>query len=97
MRVVFDLDGTICEEKPTFERALAKPFPKVVEYINKLHDEGTYIIIYSARGWAELVMTENWLKENGVPYDLLILGKPIYDVWYDDRAENLDMLVVKYE
>lgn len=97
MRIMFDLDGTICEEKPTFEKSLAKPFIKVIEYINNLHDAGNYIIIYSARGWPELVMTENWLKENGVPYDLLILGKPIYDKLYDDRAENLDWLLMEYE
>ena len=86
MRIVIDLDGTICEEKPTFEKSLAKPLPKAVEAINDLHDKGHFIIIYSSRGWAEYNMTLEWLKENGIPFDLLMLGKPIYDMWLDDKA-----------
>ena len=31
-------------------------------------------------------MTYNWLKKNRVPFDQLILGKPIGDFWIDDRA-----------
>ena len=31
-------------------------------------------------------MTTDWLKRNGFKYHQLILGKPIGDVWIDDRA-----------
>jgi hypothetical protein len=31
-------------------------------------------------------MTINWLDENQIPYDQVILGKPIGDYWIDDRA-----------
>ena len=50
------------------------------------YDEGHTIIIYSARTWMEFEMTTAWLKEHKVKYHQLIMGKPIGDVWIDDRA-----------
>jgi histidinol phosphatase-like enzyme len=83
---VFDLDGTICSEKPTFEKSLAEPIYGIITKINKLFDEGNHIIIYSARGWQEYNMTKYWLDSNSVKYHQLICGKPIYDYWIDDRS-----------
>jgi hydroxymethylpyrimidine pyrophosphatase-like HAD family hydrolase len=88
-KFVFDLDGTICEEKPTFEKLLAKPNTEIIQKINDLYHLGNNIMIYTARGWAEFSATEYWLKENGVKYHSLICGKPIYDIWVDDRACNV--------
>jgi hydroxymethylpyrimidine pyrophosphatase-like HAD family hydrolase len=87
MTVVFDIDGTIAEETPTFERCLASPIEGAKEKMNILYDTGVTIIIYTARGWAEYKMTKRWLDDNGFKYHQLIMGKPIYDVWYDDRAQ----------
>jgi hypothetical protein len=28
----------------------------------------------------------DWLNSNSIPFDQLILGKPIGDYWIDDRA-----------
>ncbi len=86
MRLIIDLDGTICSEEKQFSRALATPLANSVKTVNALKDEGHTIIIYSARTWAEYEMTEAWLKENGFKYDQLILGKPQGDYWIDDRA-----------
>ena len=86
MKVIIDLDGTICSEEKQFSRALAKIKNGAKESLEKLRDKGYKIIIYSARTWAEYEMTENWLKENKVPYDQIILGKPQGDYWIDDRA-----------
>lgn len=85
-RVVIDIDGTICEELPTFEKSLANPIAGALESVNKLYDSGVFIIFYTARGWAEFKMTENWLKSHGFKYHTLICGKPVYDMWIDDRA-----------
>jgi uncharacterized HAD superfamily protein len=85
-RVVIDMDGTICTEKPTFEKSLAVINKHAREVINKLHDSGVHVIIYTARGWAEYEMTKQWLLTNDIRYEQLICGKPIYDVWIDDRA-----------
>jgi len=85
-RVIIDMDGTICEELSRFDRPLARPVPNAIEVINKLYDSGWFIIIYTARDWSEYKMTEYWLKSNGIRYHLLLCGKPIYDIWIDDRA-----------
>jgi len=31
-------------------------------------------------------MTTAWLKHHGIKYHQLMLGKPVGDVWIDDRA-----------
>ena len=85
----FDLDGTLCQERKTFEKCLAAPKQNVIDVANKLYDEGNTIIIFTARSWSEHKMTEYWLKENKVKYHQLICGKPIYNVFVDDRALNV--------
>lgn len=86
MQIIIDLDGTICTEEKTFSRSLAKPIDGAIESINSLYEKGNTIIIYSARSWMEYEVTSDWLNKNGVKYHQLILGKPIGDVWIDDRA-----------
>lgn len=86
MILSIDLDGTICTEEKTFERALAKPIPGAREALQTLVNAGHTVVIYSARSWSELRMTEAWLKANEIPYHGLHLGKPVADVFIDDRA-----------
>jgi hypothetical protein len=82
------MDGTICKEMRQFSRCLAEPKADAIETINKLYDAGNTIIIYSARTWVEYEMTVDWLNRYGVKYHQLFMGKPIGDVWIDDRAIN---------
>lgn len=86
--VAVDIDGTICTEERTFERSLAKPLPDAVEALKMLKDNGNTIILYTARGWEQYRMTKAWLDENGFAYDQIVMGKPIADVWIDDRARH---------
>lgn len=86
MRLIIDLDGTICSEEKQFSRALAKPLPGSANFLQKLKQQGHTVIIYSARTWAEYEVTIEWLNSNFIPFDQLILGKPIGDYWIDDRA-----------
>lgn len=86
MQIIVDLDGTICSEEKTYSRSLAQPKPGAVESLKEFEEAGHTIIIYSGRSWPEYEMTFEWLKRNGVPFHQLILGKPIGDVWIDDRA-----------
>jgi len=86
MQIIVDLDGTLCTEERQFSRSLASPLPGAVEGVNALYRQGHTIIIYSARTWAEFEMTTHWLKTNGFLYHQLMLGKPVGDVWIDDRA-----------
>lgn len=86
MQIIIDLDGTICTEEKTFSRSLAQPKEGAVDSINKLFDAGHTIIIYTARTWMEFEMTTDWLKKNKLKFHQLVMGKPIGDVWIDDRA-----------
>jgi len=86
LRLIIDLDGTICTEEKQFSRSLAKPIEGALTAINKFKRLGYTIIIYSARTWAEYEMTVDWLNKNEIIFDQLILGKPLGDYWIDDRA-----------
>ena len=86
MQIIIDIDGTICTEERTYSRSMAKPLTNAVNSVNNLYDRGHTVILYSARAWVEYEMTIDWLKKNGFKYHQLILGKPIGDIWIDDRA-----------
>lgn len=90
MQIIIDLDGTICTEEKTYSRSLAKPKEGAVKSVNALYDQGNTIIIYSARTWMEFEMTTAWLKTHKIKYHQLVLGKPVGDVWIDDRAIPFD-------
>lgn len=86
MQLIIDIDGTICTEEKTYSRSLAKPLEGAVASINLLYEQGHTIIFYTARTWMEFEMTTDWLNRNGFKYHQLVMGKPIGDVWIDDRA-----------
>lgn len=85
----FDIDGTICTDGVEYKDA--KPFPKVVDRINKLYDKGNTIIVSTSRGsrsgkdWFEF--TEKQLNEWGIKYHELQVGKkPPAHIFVDDRS-----------
>ena len=97
MRAVFDLDDTICiHRNRDYENAV--PVLPVIQKMKMMHDDGWEIVIYSSRGQVSCKgdinlieqknrkITEKWLKDNNVPYDKLIFGKPIGDLYVDDKA-----------
>lgn len=91
MIINVDIDGTICTN--TFGNyELAKPFLGNIQKINKLYDSGHQIVYWTARGgttkidWTEL--TEKQLKKWGAKYHKLVLGKPHYDLYIDDKSIN---------
>jgi len=97
MRIVFDLDGVICElKKPSESYADVIPKNDVIEKMKELKEDGHYLIIHTGRhmrtcdGDVSKVIekigkiTEDWLEEWKVPYDELIFGKPHADIYIDD-------------
>lgn len=98
-RICLDLDGTICtlrSEKGDY--ANAEPNAGAIETINRWHDDGHHIIIFTARrmrtheGDVQKVildvgkLTVDWLERHGVRYHELIFGKPYAHVYVDDLA-----------
>ena len=86
LKIVIDLDGTILGEKRTKEKPKATPLPGAVDAVNKLYEMGHVIIIYSARASSDLELTLKQLNEYGIKYHQLVLGKPVGDIFIDDRA-----------
>ena len=97
MRIVFDLDGVICElKKPSESYADVIPKNDVIEKMRNLRKDGHYLIIHTGRhmrtcnGDVSKVIekigkvTEDWLEKCNVPYDELIFGKPYADLYIDD-------------
>ena len=101
MIAVFDLDDTISVHKNR-DYPNAIPIMPVIEKIRELSDAGWEIVIYTARGQVscngdvKLIeernrpVIEEWLKKNNVPCDKLIFGKPLGDLYVDDKGISLN-------
>jgi glycerol-3-phosphate cytidylyltransferase len=100
MRYCFDIDGTLCHTpnnekgKPDYENA--QPYPFMVEQINKLYDDGNYIIFQTARGKGSGIdhteLTKKQLSDWGYKYHELfpMFCKPTADIFIDDKGINVE-------
>ena len=99
MKYCFDLDGTLCDtpSDPDGHNVRywdAKPFPYMIDQVNRLYDNGDRIIIMTARGrgsgknWTEL--TREQLDRWGIKYHELepMFHKPTADIFVDDKGIN---------
>jgi len=97
MVYVFDIDGTICYN--TGEKYdMAKPYVNRIKRVNELYDQGHTIIFQTARGMGRSgnstayaytafeEKTKKQLREWGVKYHRLFLGKPAGDIYIDDKG-----------
>lgn len=107
-RIVFDLDGTICQIKEKDQTYLdVLPIKEVIEKIRELKSKNWYIIISTARhmvtcgGNVDLVknrignQTIDWLLKYNIPYDEIQFGKPYGEYYVDDKALNLKDFINK--
>ena len=88
MVIFIDIDGTVCPEGDLSQRLLQEPFPGAVETVNGYIAAGHTVVFWTARGWHEYLQTKKWLDENGFKYSQLIMGKPITNLFIDDRARQ---------
>lgn len=99
MRIVIDLDGTICPiKKKDQQYADLVPLPGAVARVQALKDAGHYIIISTARNMATQEsnvgkvmknigkVTLDWLEKYHIAYDEIYFGKPNAHIYIDDRA-----------
>ena len=86
---MIDIDHTICDNQNSDYHS-SVPYYHRIAQINRLFDEGHTIIYWTARGgssgidWTEL--THQQLDAWGCKGNELIMNKPSYDVWVDDKA-----------
>jgi phosphoglycolate phosphatase-like HAD superfamily hydrolase len=84
--IMVDLDGVLCTEEQFHDRPLAEPIAGAREALEKLRAAGYIVVVYTARSWGEHRATKHWLDQHGFTYDGIQMGKPVADVWIDDRA-----------
>ena len=92
--IAVDVDGTLCEYDGWKGPAhIGKPYPKVVEVLNKLKERGWLIVIWTTRK-ADNVLRKH-LREHNVPFDYINKnpkgpqqGSPklFADIYWDDRG-----------
>lgn len=93
----FDLDNVICFTKKNHYKS-SKPNKKAISLINSLYLKGHYIKIFTARYMGRnnqnqkrarsqgFNLTSKQLSKWKVQYHELIMGKPSYDIFIDDKA-----------
>jgi hypothetical protein len=94
--IYVDIDNTICNSNNNpLDYSTSKPWYNRIKKINDLYDKGHTIIYWTARGtitgidWTEL--TTNQLNEWGCKYHKVILKKPYYDLFIDDKNINSEL------
>ena len=93
----FDLDGVICRTKKN-HYTKSKPIKLAIKTVNKLYDDGNYILIYTSRFMGRSKeniklankrgyrLTLRQLKKWDLKFHKLLMGKPSYDLIIDDKA-----------
>ena len=89
MIIYIDIDDTICQtDKQNYKDS--SPIPSRIEKINKLKEAGNTIVYCTARGtetgidWSDLTLKQ--LEAWGAKHDSLMMGKPAFDLFIDDKA-----------
>jgi capsule biosynthesis phosphatase len=101
MRICFDLDNTLVSYPVVpGDYSTVSPIYDTINIAKKLHDDGHTIIIHTARRMETHKhnigavlrdigkVTFETLEKFKIPYDEIIFGKPIADVYIDDRSIN---------
>jgi|694.fasta_scaffold09959_14 glycerol-3-phosphate cytidylyltransferase-like family protein len=97
----FDLDNTLCK---TIDKdySASTPIQEMIDRVNYLYDNDHEIVIFTARGMGKFKgnvdkvyetyyeLTESQIKRWGIRYTKLILGKPSFDFFIDDKNEKIE-------
>jgi len=89
--VIFDLDGTLADstnrkifdESMVYTDKVIEPVKKFLELLT-LNSKEVKIIILSGRTDSSRIVTENWLKDNMIPFDYLFMRKT-----GDNRSDDI--------
>jgi histidinol phosphatase-like enzyme len=92
--VFVDIDETICKTPESRDYRDSQPIKENIKKINLLYEQGHTVIYWTARGsgtgldWRDV--TEKQFEDWGVKCHELRLGKPVYDIFIDDRNVNAE-------
>lgn len=87
----FDIDGTITNETEGWDYKERTPRENIIKIINELYDSGKYhIVLWTSRRPCDKIVTEQWMKENGVKYHKIKFDKPFFDLYICDKVKNVN-------
>lgn len=93
---VFDIDGVIALKREDLDYSQALPNERMIAIVNKLYDMGNRIVLFTARGYVTGIdwypVTEKQMKDWGVKYHELKMGKPNADFYIDDKFLDMNYL-----
>jgi hypothetical protein len=101
MIIYVDIDETICHTPKNRDYSESAPMMDRIQKVNELYDEGNTIVYWTARGtmtgidWRDV--TEKQFGKWGVKYHELILMKPHYDLFIDDKNINSETFFASVE
>jgi len=93
MIIYVDIDETICITNSDRDYTVSKPIQNNIDIVNALYAKGHRVVYWTSRGtgtgadWFHL--TINQLTEWGCKYHELRMGKPLYDLFIDDKNINV--------
>ena len=98
--ICVDFDGVIADYSKGFQgdNIFGAPLPGAIKALNKLTNNGIKVIIFTTR--KDSPELRKYLKDNEIPFDLINRndeqpktanqGKPLADIYLDDRAIRFD-------
>tara|TARA_B110000305_G_C18956046_1_gene410545 strand:+ start:126 stop:497 length:372 start_codon:yes stop_codon:yes gene_type:complete len=99
--ICFDIDNVICRTHKN-DYMKSKPIKKTINIINYLYKKGYFIKIFTSRFMGRNNENANKAKKNGykltinqlkkwnIKFHILIMGKPSFDIYIDDKAFGFD-------
>jgi hypothetical protein len=84
----FDIDNTILSNDPA--DGPQKPLPNRIKRLTDLRKRGVFIVLYTARPYSEYERTIGEMMYNGIPFNVLHMGKLNVPVHVDDKMYNAD-------
>lgn len=95
-RFVFDIDGVIAMKREDLDYGQAGPNERMIRIVNQLYEWGNQIVLFTARGYVTGIdwraVTEKQMRDWGVKYHELHMGKPNADFYVDDKMLDLKFL-----
>lgn len=92
MKYCVDIDGTLLYSKfDGREYNIVDKNEKLISILNRLYNEGHMVVLHTGRHWDRLDITIEHLREAGVLYTTLVMGKPAADFYIDDRGISPDV------
>jgi hypothetical protein len=80
--VAFDFHGTLVYEE---DDGTVTPREEMIEKVKEYYKNYDFIVIYTAAPESDRALISSQLKKLNIPYDVLAMEKPRFDIMYDDK------------